>query len=100
LLGSLGITEAMLELLDLDDLETLADSLPGPHAWTHGTADIFVCQACYVAFEFGADPVPDGPCEPLDPALISAVYFDPDSDAEPDPANADVGIDDDDEEPF
>jgi hypothetical protein len=57
-------TGKMLEGLDLDDLAEIADSLPGPHSWTHGTL-IFVCQACYVAFEFGADPVPQGPCEPL-----------------------------------
>jgi hypothetical protein len=56
----------MLENLDFDDLEAIADSLPGPHAWTHGTADIFYCQACHISFEFGAEPVPDGPCEQLD----------------------------------
>jgi hypothetical protein len=60
----------MLEHLDLDDLATIADSLPGPHAWTWGTADIFCCQACHIAFEFGVEPVPDGPCEPIDPALL------------------------------
>jgi hypothetical protein len=56
----------MLEGFELEDLAEIADSLPGPHAWAHGTADIFYCQACYTAFEFGADPVPDGACEPLD----------------------------------
>jgi hypothetical protein len=56
----------MLEDFELDDLADTADSLSGPHAWAYGTADIFVCQACGVAFEFGADPVPPGPCAPLD----------------------------------
>jgi hypothetical protein len=55
----------MLENLDLDDLEALAETLPGPHSWAWGTDDIFFCQACYIAFEFGADPVPQGPCEPV-----------------------------------
>jgi hypothetical protein len=55
----------MLEGFKLDDLAELAESLPGPHAWAHGIDDIFVCQVCYVGFEFG-DPVPAGPCEPLD----------------------------------
>jgi hypothetical protein len=58
----------MLEDLDRDDLAAIADSLnalPGPHFWMHGTADIFYCPACHVSFEFGADPVPQEPCEPL-----------------------------------
>lgn len=55
----------MLENLDLDDLRAIADSLPGPHAWTWATADIFCCQACFTAFEFGIEPVPNGPCEPI-----------------------------------
>jgi hypothetical protein len=56
----------MLEGFDLDDLADMPHSLPGPHAWTHGIDDdIFVCQACYVGFEFGADPMPAGPCKPL-----------------------------------
>jgi hypothetical protein len=56
----------MLEGFELDDLAEIAESLPSPHAWAHGTADIFYWQACHTSFEFGADPVPDGPCEPLD----------------------------------
>jgi len=48
----------MLENLDLDDLEALADTLPGPHSWAWGTGDVFCCQACPIAFEFGAEPVP------------------------------------------
>jgi hypothetical protein len=56
----------MLEDLDLDALEAIADSLPGPHAWAHGTADIFFCQACHISFGFGAEAVPPWPCEPLD----------------------------------
>lgn len=58
----------MLGDLDLDDLAAIANSLnalPGPHFWMHGTADIFYCPACHISFEFGADPVPQGPCEPL-----------------------------------
>jgi hypothetical protein len=58
----------MLEDLDLDDLAELAETLPGPHACAWGTADIFYCQACHLSFEFGADPVSAGPCEPLDVA--------------------------------
>jgi hypothetical protein len=58
----------MLENLDLADLEALADTLPGPHAWAHAVGDTFWCPVCYVAFEFGADPVPQGPCEP-DPEM-------------------------------
>jgi hypothetical protein len=60
----------MLELLDLDDLAVIAETLnagPGPHFWMWGTADIFYCAACFTTFEFGAEPVPDGPCEPIDP---------------------------------
>jgi hypothetical protein len=49
--------------LTIDDLEALAETLPGPHAWVCGTAEIFYCRACYVAFEFGAEPVVQGPCE-------------------------------------
>lgn len=56
----------MLENLDLADLEALAETLPGPHAWAHGIDDIFVLQVCFIGFEFGADPVPQGPCEPVD----------------------------------
>jgi hypothetical protein len=33
----------------------------------HGTADIFYCPARHIGFEFGADPVPQGPCGPLPP---------------------------------
>jgi hypothetical protein len=58
----------MLEGFELDDLEALADSLPGPHAWAWGTGDVFFCQACHISFEFGAEPVPQGPCE-LDPDM-------------------------------
>jgi hypothetical protein len=60
----------MLENLDLDDLAAIADSLnalPGWHFWMHGTADIFYCPARHIGFEFGADPVPQGPCGPLPP---------------------------------
>jgi hypothetical protein len=55
----------MLEDLDLDELAAIADRLPGLHAWAHGIDDIFVRHACHIAFEFGADPVPAGPGEPL-----------------------------------
>jgi hypothetical protein len=55
----------MLENLDLDYLAAIADSLPGPHSSAWGTADIFYCQACYLSIEFGADPVSQGPCEPM-----------------------------------
>jgi hypothetical protein len=63
----------VLENLDLDDLQAIADSLTagsGPHVWLHGIDDIFYCPACFVSFEFGAEPVPDGPCEPIDPDLL------------------------------
>jgi hypothetical protein len=54
----------MLENLDLADLEALAETLPGPHAWAWGTADVFYCQHCLItSFEFCVDPVPQGPCE-------------------------------------
>jgi hypothetical protein len=60
----------MLENLDLDDLRAIADSLPGPHSWTWATADIFCCQACFTSFEFGIEPVPNGPCEPICPTTV------------------------------
>ena len=57
----------MLEGLDLDDLAAIAETLTaglGPHFWMWGTADIFYCPACFISFEFGVDPVPNGPREP------------------------------------
>jgi hypothetical protein len=57
----------MPENLDLDDLGALAETLPGPHAWAWGTGDVFYCRACFIGFEFGAEPVPQGPCEYFDP---------------------------------
>src|SRR5215471_2949851 len=54
----------MLENLDLDDLGALAETLPGPHVWAWCADDTFYCQACYIGFQFGADPVPPGPCTP------------------------------------
>jgi hypothetical protein len=86
----------MLELLDPDDLQAIAESLtagPGPHVWHHGIDDIFYCPACFVSFEFGAEPVPDDPCEPIDPTTLDAVY---DPEAAPAPADADAAGDDDD----
>jgi hypothetical protein len=66
----------MLELLDIDDLQAIADSLtagPGPHVWWHGTADFFYCPVCFAAFEFGAESVPDGLWEPIDPDRVRSV---------------------------
>lgn len=57
------------------ELEALAACLPGPHAWTHGTADIFYCQACHTSFEFDTDPVPQGPCDAVD-MLAGAIFID------------------------
>ena len=54
--------------LELDELQALADRLPGPHAWAWGTENIFYCRACYVAFEWGS-PSPDGRCEPAEASL-------------------------------
>ena len=61
----------MLEDLDLDDLAVIAETLPGPPRWTWATDDIFCCRARFTAFEFGVEPVPGGPCEPIDPAALT-----------------------------
>jgi hypothetical protein len=63
------------ENLDLDDLEARADTLPGPHVWRWGTGDVFYCLVCQISFEFGADPVPQGPCEP-DPDIVGEFLLD------------------------
>jgi hypothetical protein len=56
----------MLENFDREDLAAIAETLPGPHAWAHGTGDIFYCSACCIAFEFGTEPVPQGLCKRLE----------------------------------
>jgi hypothetical protein len=50
------------ELTD-DEMQAIARTLPGPHAWAWGTADILFCQSCFIAFHYGTDPVPERSCE-------------------------------------
>lgn len=45
--------------------DDVADSLPGPHAWAWGTENIYFCQACYISFAHGTEPMPTTPCDPI-----------------------------------
>jgi hypothetical protein len=57
----------MLEDFDLDDLgnRRLAERVARPAFLAVRHGGYFYCPACHISFEFGVDPVPQGPCEPL-----------------------------------
>jgi hypothetical protein len=57
---------AIMQNLNRDDLEALARTLPGPHAWATCLGNIFFCRTCHVRFELGEEPVPQSPCEPAE----------------------------------
>lgn len=53
-------------MTEIDDLEAIAESLPGPHCWAWGTADILFCRVCFTSFRYSTEPTPTGVCPPAD----------------------------------